>query len=143
MQLSDYTFDITIIEIDVYDGDHPEARLTINGVHIVPLYVQNSNSSNGSKRKILRYYVPTSYFRNGYNFFVFDHLTTQGSTIYGVDVRVDGDDDGDGIPNSVEGFEDADGDGIPNYLDLDSDGDGIPDAVEGADDYDKDGIPNF
>lgn len=42
----------------------------------------------------------------------------------------DGDDDGDGIPNIIEGTDDIDGDGIPNYLDLDSDGDGISDRVE-------------
>ncbi|MBV1873218.1 MAG: OmpA family protein [Gammaproteobacteria bacterium] len=34
------------------------------------------------------------------------------------------DQDGDGIPDVVEGTYDVDGDGIPNNLDLDSDGDG-------------------
>ncbi len=40
------------------------------------------------------------------------------------------DDDGDGIPNLLEGLDDTDGDGIPNYLDADSDNDGIPDGLE-------------
>jgi len=40
------------------------------------------------------------------------------------------DDDGDGIPNYIEGREDSDGDGIANYLDLDSDNDGISDRDE-------------
>jgi CSLREA domain-containing protein len=53
------------------------------------------------------------------------------------------DSDGDGIPDSVEGADDADGDGTPNFLDDDSDGDGIPDSEEGADDTDGDGTPNF
>jgi len=53
------------------------------------------------------------------------------------------DQDGDGIPDEVEGDGDADGDGTPNYLDPDSDGDGIPDAVEGTGDVDGDGTPNF
>lgn len=45
----------------------------------------------------------------------------------------DGDDDGDGIPNRVEGClesRDTDGDGTPDWQDLDSDDDGIPDAIE-------------
>jgi len=49
------------------------------------------------------------------------------------------DNDGDGIPNAVEGVGDPDGDGIPNYLDPDSDNDGVPDAAEwalGTDPYD-------
>lgn len=41
-----------------------------------------------------------------------------------------GDEDGDGIPNFLEGKEDTDGDGIANYLDLDSDNDGISDRQE-------------
>ncbi len=40
------------------------------------------------------------------------------------------DNDGDGIPDSVEGIEDVDGDTLPNYRDTDSDGDGIPDREE-------------
>ena len=63
-------------------------------------------------------------------------------------VRED-DQDGDGIPDSVEGTGDMDGDGLPNYMDADSDGDGIPDSVEaGRDprhpvDSDKDGSPDY
>ncbi len=57
------------------------------------------------------------------------------------------DDDGDGIPNGIEGKGDDDGDGIPNYLDDDSDNDGIPDSVEAPRgvpvDDDGDGIPNY
>ena len=42
----------------------------------------------------------------------------------------DQDDDGDGIPNGVEGCEDLDGDSLPNCLDTDSDGDGVADNLE-------------
>ena len=44
-----------------------------------------------------------------------------------------GDDDGDGIPNGVEGCasdEDTDGDKLPDWQDPDSDNDGIPDDIE-------------
>ena len=61
----------------------------------------------------------------------------------GIPDYLDTDSDGDGIPDSEEGVEDSDGDGIPNYLDTDSDGDGIPDSVEGNGDADGDGIPNY
>jgi len=60
-----------------------------------------------------------------------------------------GDDDGDGIPNTVEGADDKDLDGVPNWLDLDSDGDGIRDDDEaGPDpeepqDGDGDGHPDY
>jgi MYXO-CTERM domain-containing protein len=61
----------------------------------------------------------------------------------------DEDDDGDGIPSSVEidigdalGLDDdIDGDGLVNWLDPDSDGDGIADGDEVAD-RDGDGIPD-
>jgi hypothetical protein len=59
------------------------------------------------------------------------------------------DQDGDTIPDNVEGAGDADGDNIPNFLDSDADGDSIPDRQEaGADpanqpDSDGDGIPDF
>lgn len=43
------------------------------------------------------------------------------------------DEDGDTIPDSLEGTYDFDGDGIPSYLDLDSDNDTIPDSVEAGD----------
>ncbi len=52
------------------------------------------------------------------------------STTYGVVTSWDGDSDGDGIPDDVEGTGDPDGDFAPNYLDTDSDGDGIDDSVE-------------
>lgn len=61
----------------------------------------------------------------------------------------DGDSDGDGIPDSVEGSEDTDGDGVKDSLDTDSDGDGVPDSEEaGPDpknplDSDGDGIPDY
>jgi len=62
------------------------------------------------------------------------------------------DDDGDFIPNNVEGFLDDDGDGIVNFFDLDSDNDGILDIDEGEAamdctaiprDLDQDGLPDF
>lgn len=65
----------------------------------------------------------------------------------------DTDDDGDGIPTSVEvpggTVVDSDGDGVPNYRDGDSDNDGVSDSVEvGADvnnpvDSDGDGVPDY
>ncbi|HML94801.1 MAG TPA: YncE family protein [Thermodesulfobacteriota bacterium] len=61
----------------------------------------------------------------------------------------DGDSDGDGIPDSVEGSEDTDGDGVKDSLDTDSDGDGATDAEEaGPDpkspvDSDGDGIHDY
>ena len=59
----------------------------------------------------------------------------------------DQDDDGDGIPNGVEGCEDLDGDSLPNCIDNDSDGDGIPDNQECPEqpcrDTDEDGTPDF
>ncbi len=61
----------------------------------------------------------------------------------GIPNYLDADSDGDGIIDGVEGLGDVDGDGIPNVFDLDSDGDGIPDEVEGVVDVDGDGIPNF
>jgi len=59
----------------------------------------------------------------------------------------DADDDGDGIPNGVEGCEDLDGDSLPNCLDTDSDGDGLADSAECPEqpcrDTDGDEIPDF
>ena len=52
----------------------------------------------------------------------------------------DGDTDGDGIPDNVEGPGDIDGDGQLNYADLDSDGDGLLDADEFREDPDWDDI---
>lgn len=53
--------------------------------------------------------------------------------------------DGDGIPNDIEGGDDADtdGDGLPNSRDDDADGDDIPDSIEGTQDTDGDGKPDF
>ncbi|MBP8294221.1 MAG: hypothetical protein KAX65_15700, partial [Caldilineaceae bacterium] len=59
------------------------------------------------------------------------------------------DQDGDSIPDNVEGAGDVDGDNVPNFLDPDADGDRIPDRNEvGTDpnnpiDSDGDGIPDF
>ncbi len=38
------------------------------------------------------------------------------------DAAPSGDQDGDGIPDGVEGFRDADGDGLPDSADSDADG---------------------
>ena len=65
------------------------------------------------------------------------------------------DEDGDNIPDSVEGKDegrDTDGDGTPDYLDDDSDGDTLPDLLEGNTvdvgcltplDSDGDGDPDY
>jgi hypothetical protein len=72
-----------------------------------------------------------------------------GGSLFGGSNPGELDDDGDGIPNEVEGQNapggatDTDMDGTPDYLDSDSDDDGLSDAVEGTDDGDNDGIPNF
>ncbi|MFM2586761.1 Ig-like domain-containing protein [Vibrio sp. TBV020] len=55
----------------------------------------------------------------------------------------DPDDDGDNIPDVVEGNIDSDGDDIPNNRDTDSDGDGISDLIEGVGDSDNDLIPDY
>ena len=67
----------------------------------------------------------------------------QDQTEVTITLDADGDYDNDGIPDDIEGTDDADGDGTPNFLDLDSDGDGISDEVEGTGDADGDGSPNF
>jgi len=75
---------------------------------------------------------------------------------------MDGDRDGDGVPNSTDAFPsdssewyDTDHDGIGNNADTDDDGDGIPDSVEIANglnplkasdasgDLDRDGFSNL
>jgi uncharacterized repeat protein (TIGR01451 family) len=59
------------------------------------------------------------------------------------------DQDGDSIPDNMEGAADGDGDNVPNYLDGDSDGDGLTDAAEvGPDprhpaDRNGDGVPDY
>ena len=59
------------------------------------------------------------------------------------------DQDGDSIPDNVEGAADGDGDNVPNFLDGDSDGDGLSDVVEvGPDprdpaDRNGDGVPDY
>jgi len=61
----------------------------------------------------------------------------------------DDDDDGDGIPDSIEGSTDTDSDGMIDSLDVDSDNDGVLDSVEaGPDplnplDSDGDGTPDY
>ncbi len=59
------------------------------------------------------------------------------SAVASAQVNISGpttDQDGDGIPDNVEGSGDPDGDKIPNYLDLNSDGDEYDDAVEAGPD---------
>lgn len=53
------------------------------------------------------------------------------------------DQDGDGIPDYLEGGGDPDGDGLVNSEDPDADGDGLGDNEEWIDDPDDDGIPNY
>jgi len=60
---------------------------------------------------------------------------------------VEGDEDGDGIPNTVEGCLDSDWDNIPDCMDEDSDGDGIADKreclIQPCVDTDEDGTPDY
>ncbi len=58
------------------------------------------------------------------------------------------DQDGDTIPDNLEGWADPDGDNLPNFLDTNADGDALPDQSEVGDpahpvDSDGDGIPDF
>jgi hypothetical protein len=59
------------------------------------------------------------------------------------------DQDGDTIPDNIEGADDIDDDNVPNFLDTDADGDGVSDQVEaGPDptnpvDTDRDNIPDY
>lgn len=58
------------------------------------------------------------------------------------------DQDGDTIPDNLEGWNDPDGDNIPNFLDTNADGDSKSDQEEVGDptkpaDSDQDGIPDF
>jgi hypothetical protein len=74
-----------------------------------------------------------------------DANQTDGSVVA---IDADGDLDGDGIPDSVEGrwdmpSRDTDMDGVPDAKDLDSDDDGFLDSFEGVEDWDGDGIPNY
>lgn len=58
------------------------------------------------------------------------------------------DQDGDTIPDNLEGWNDPDGDNIPNFLDTNADGDSQSDQEEVGDptkptDSDNDGVPDF
>ncbi|MFN8486049.1 MAG: ELWxxDGT repeat protein [Caldilineaceae bacterium] len=111
-------------------------------------------------------YTPTTNFTGADSFIYTISDGNGGSASATVAVNVTsnltGDDDGDGLLNSVEcpagaACPDHDGDGIPDYQDIDSDGDGIPDATEskaanGVDaaesavapvDTDSDGVPDY
>jgi hypothetical protein len=65
------------------------------------------------------------------------------------EVNFASDQDGDDIPDVVEGPVDSDNDGTPDWQEVDSDGDGIPDAIEVGDDpynpvdTDGDGRPDY
>ncbi|MCE7980608.1 MAG: hypothetical protein DYG89_05400 [Caldilinea sp. CFX5] len=74
-----------------------------------------------------------------------------GSTGAAATVLISGptdDQDGDTIPDNLEGWGDPDGDNIPNFLDTNADGDSKSDQEEVGDpanptDSDNDGIPDF
>jgi hypothetical protein len=76
----------------------------------------------------------------------FKPLNNDKFTFFGKEydkLTMQGDADGDGIPDAVEGEGDWDGDGNPNFLDTDSDNDGLSDKEEGQIDTDHDGLMNF
>jgi|GEM_PF-506196 len=77
-------------------------------------------------------------------------LTLSASVALTVNVSSATDDqDGDTIPDNVEGALDVDGDNLPNFLDTDADNDGLPDQIEaGPDprqprDSNGNGIPDY
>lgn len=59
-----------------------------------------------------------------------DGIVPDEDTVIELCADPNGDEDGDGIPNGVDGSDDRDLDGAPNCLDPDSDGDGILDSAE-------------
>lgn len=71
------------------------------------------------------------------------HLNPLGEQADWVQLRTDGDSDGNGISDVEEPDGDLDGDGIPDYLDPDDDGDGMSDVQEGTHDTDGDGVPDY
>ena len=79
----------------------------------------------------------------------FDPVTTSGTNFQIDWIRPsNGDLDGDGLSDSLEGDQDYDHDGLINLEDLDSDGDEIPDATDpnpfqNSLDSDNDGIPDI
>jgi len=80
---------------------------------------------------------------------VITNLRFDPTTATGVAFQVDwmrasnGDLDGDGLSDAVEGDADLDSDGLVNLEDLDSDGDGISDATDTFPyDLDNDGLPD-
>ncbi len=74
---------------------------------------------------------------------VSDRVGNSGSVEFSIVVVASSDQDADGIPDDVDGTDDADGDGLANYLDADSDNDTIADYIEGAIDSDGDQIRDF
>jgi len=87
---------------------------------------------------------PTTDLAEGAHQFIAEVVDPAGNVATGlINLSVSDDWDGDGIPNSVEGFGDADGDGVPDSVDLDTDNDGLPDVVEGSGDADGDGLPDY
>ena len=64
------------------------------------------------------------------------------SAIVDIPMQQTGDQDQDGLSDADEVQGDADGDGIPNHLDQDSDNDGILDGDERPGDDDRDGLDN-
>ena len=72
-----------------------------------------------------------------------DPAGNPGTTELSVTVVASSDQDGDGIPDDIEGAIDSDGDGLANFIDLDSDNDTIPDSLESAVDTDGDQTRDF
>ena len=70
--------------------------------------------------------------------------------VEGIVLSDEGDLDGDGIADVLDGLDDVDGDGIPGFLDADSDNDGLSDETEQSlgtahdlPDTDGDGLGDF
>jgi len=88
--------------------------------------------------------TPTADLPEGPNQFVAEVIDPAGNVATAIiELTVSSDFDGDGIPNSIEGFGDSDGDGVPDSADLDADNDGLPDANEQITDSDGDGLPDY
>ena len=97
-------------------------------------HAMNSTYAESNEWQVLSYNVASQAAWTGsVSVLRIDPINKSGAT-FEIDwiLASDGDFDGDGIADSIEGSADPDGDGLENFRDLDSDGDGFADADEAA-----------